>query len=313
MRNKKRLPLPDKKFDMARITTYGSIDEFNREYGIETLHPLINIVDVTQAISVLTEGDYCFNYYSIFLKDVQCGNIKYGRNYYDYQAETLVFIAPMQVMGMRDHKQDAAKGWVLVFHPDILRGTQLGRNMKKYTFFSYAVNEALHLSEHERCIVLECFRSMENELRHGMDNNSKDIIVSCLELFLNYCKRFYDRQFITRSHIESDTLSRFEQLLNDYFYSGQSKESGLPTVKYFADRMNFSANYLSDMLRKDTGKSASEHIQLRMIETAKEKLFDKNKSVSEIAYELGFEYPQHFSRLFKRRVGMSPNEYRTVN
>jgi AraC-like DNA-binding protein len=295
---------------MAKIMTYDSIDEFNRELGIETLHPLINIVNVTQAIPVLTEGDYCFNYYSVFLKNVWCGNIKYGRNYYDYQEGTLVFIAPMQVMGVEDHKQDAAKGWVLMFHPDMLRGTQLGRNMKKYTFFSYAVNEALHLSEHERGIVLECFRNIENELRHGMDSHSKNLIVSNLEMFLNYCKRFYDRQFITRSHIKSDTLTRFEQLLDDYFCSEQS---GLPTVKYFADRMNFSVNYLSDMLRKDTGKSALEHIQLRLIEAAKEKLFDKNKSVSEIAYELGFEYPQYFSRMFKKYVGMSPNEYRTIN
>lgn len=299
---------------MERITTYDSIDKFNREFGIETLHPLINIVDVAQAAPVLTEGKYCFSYYSVFLKDVRCGNIKYGRNYYDYQSETLVFIAPMQVMGVEDdHKQNAAKGWALAFHPDILRGTQLGRNMKKYTFFSYAVNEALHLSEHERGIVLECFRSIEDELKRGMDNNSKDIIVSRLELFLNYCKRFYERQLITRSHVYSDTLVRFEQLLDSYFYSDQPVLSGFPTVKYFADRMNFSANYLSDMLRKDTGKSAQEHIHLRMIEAAREKLFDRNKSVSEIAYELGFEYPQYFSRLFKRRVGMTPNEYRKVN
>lgn len=298
---------------MDSIKTYNSIDEFNREFGIETFHPLINIVNVAQTVTELTEGDYCFNCYSVFLKDAQYGNIKYGRNYYDYQVETLLFMAPMQVIGLGEHKPDVSKGWVLLFHPDMLRGTQLGRNMKKYSFFSYAVNEALHLSEHERGIVLECFRSIENELRRGMDNNSKDIIVSRLELFLNYCKRFYERQFITRSHVAGDTLARFEQLLDSYFHSEQPIQSGFPTVKYFADRMNFSVNYLSDMLRKDTGKSAQEHIHLRMIETAKEKLFDRNRSVSEIAYELGFEYPQYFSRLFKRRVGMTPNEYRTVN
>jgi AraC-like DNA-binding protein len=298
---------------MDNILTYDSIDEFNREFRIETLHPLINIVDISQANPVVIDGDHCFNYYSVFLKDVQCGNIKYGRNYYDYQDGTLVFIAPMQVMSVEERKPDAHRGWVLVFHPDMLRGTPLGRNMKKYTFFSYAANEALHLSEHERGIVLECFRSIEDELKRGMDNNSKDIIVSRLELFLNYCKRFYERQFITRSHVDSDTLARFEQLLDGYFHSEQPIQSGFPTVKYFADRMNFSVNYLSDMLRKDTGKSAQEHIHLRMIETAKEKLFDKNKSVSEIAYALGFEYPQYFSRLFKRHVGMSPNKYRTVN
>ncbi|MDR1338752.1 MAG: helix-turn-helix transcriptional regulator [Prevotellaceae bacterium] len=298
---------------MDRIITYSSIDGFNKEFGIETLHPLINIVDIAGLRPVEVDGPHCFNYYSVFLKDVQCGNIKYGRNYYDYQDGTLVFVAPMQVMSVEERKPDAHRGWVLTFHSDMLRGTQLGRNLKNYTFFAYAVNEALHLSESERGIVLECFRSIRDELRHGMDNSSKDIIVSRLELFLNYCKRFYERQFITRSHIAGDTLARFEQLLNDYFSSVHSEQQGLPTVKYFADRMHFSANYLSDMLRKDTGKSAIEHIQLHLIEAAKEKLFDKNRSVSEIAYELGFEYPQYFNRMFKRYVGVTPNEYRSVN
>jgi AraC-like DNA-binding protein len=298
---------------MDRIKTYDSISEFNREFGIETLHPLINIVDMAQAEPVIIDGPYCFGYYCVFLKDVQCGNLKYGRNFYDYQDGTLVFLAPMQVMSVEERKAGAHKGFAFVFHPDMLRGTQLGRSMKKYTFFSYAVNEALHLSEHERGIVLECFRSIEDELRHGMDNNSKTIIVSRLELFLNYCMRFYERQFITRSHVAGDTFARFEQLLDDYLSSEHPYHSGLPTVKYFADKMNFSVNYLSDSLRKDTGKSAIEHIQLRLIEVAKEKLFDKNKSVSEIAYELGFEYPHYFSRMFKRYVGMTPNEYQSLN
>jgi AraC-like DNA-binding protein len=298
---------------MDSVTVYESIDGFCKEFGIETLHPLINIVDIAHSKPVEIDGLHCFNYYSVFLKDVQCGNIKYGRNYYDYQDGTLVFVAPRQVMSVEKRKQDAPRGWVLIFHPDMLLGTPLGRNLKKYTFFSYAVNEALHLSEYERGIVLECFRRIENELRRGMDNNSRDIIVSHIELFLNYCKRFYERQFITRQYVAGDTLARFEQLLDAYFSSEHPEQSGLPTVKYFADRMNFSVNYLSDLLRKDTGKSALEHIRLRLIETAKEKLFDRNKSVSEIAYELGFEYPQYFNRLFKRYVGVTPNEYRTVN
>jgi AraC-like DNA-binding protein len=295
---------------MDRIVVYDSIDGFDKKFGIETLHPLINIVDIARSKPVEIDGPHCFNYYSVFLKDVQCGNIKYGRNYYDYQDGTLVFLAPRQVINVEKRKTDAPKGWVLVFHPDMLLGTPLGRKLKKYTFFSYAVNEALHLSEHERGIVLECFRSIENELRHGMDNSSKDIIISRLELFLNYCKRFYERQFIMRRQVAGDTLAHFEQLLEDYLCSEQP---GLPSVKYFADKMNFSANYLSDLLRKDTGKSALEHIRLRLIDMAKEKLFDRNKSVSEIAYELGFEYPQYFNRLFKRYVGVTPNEYRTEN
>ena len=214
---------------------------------------------------------------------------------------------------MENRRPEAAKGWVLMFHPDLLRGTQLGRNLKDYSFFSYEVNEALHLSEQERRTVLECFRNIENELRHAMDKHSKDLIVSNLELFLSYCRRFYERQFITRSHVNSDILTRFERVLDEYFHSELPKRLGIPSAKYCADKMNFSVNYLSDLLRKDTGKSTLEHIQLRLVEAAKEKLFDTNKSISEIAYELGFEYPQYFSRLFKKRVGMTPNEYRAAN
>ncbi len=298
---------------MDKIETYNSIDAFNKAFGIETLHPLVNIADVAKTKRVEIEGCHCFNFYTIFLKDVKCGDIKYGRNYYDYQDGTLVFMAPMQIMSMENRRPEAAKGWVLMFHPDLLRGTQLGRNLKDYSFFSYEVNEALHLSEQERRTVLECFRNIENELRHAMDKHSKDLIVSNLELFLSYCRRFYERQFITRSHVNSDILTRFEQVLDEYFHSELPKRLGIPSAKYCADKMNFSVNYLSDLLRKDTGKSTLEHIQLRLVEAAKEKLFDTNKSISEIAYELGFEYPQYFSRLFKKRVGMTPNEYRAAN
>lgn len=298
---------------MDKIETYNSIDAFNKAFGIETLHPLVNIADVAKTKRVEIEGCHCFNFYTIFLKDVKCGDIKYGRNYYDYQDGTLVFMAPMQIMSMENRRPEAAKGWVLMFHPDLLRGTQLGRNLKDYSFFSYEVNEALHLSELERRTVLECFRNIENELRHAMDKHSKDLIVSNLELFLSYCRRFYERQFITRSHVNSDILTRFERVLDEYFHSELPKRLGIPSAKYCADKMNFSVNYLSDLLRKDTGKSTLEHIQLRLVEAAKEKLFDTNKSISEIAYELGFEYPQYFSRLFKKRVGMTPNEYRAAN
>lgn len=297
---------------MDKVTVYDSIVNFNKLFGIETRHPLISIADVSEVHPVRIEGRHCFNFYSVFLKDVKCGDIKYGRNYYDYQEGTLVFMAPMQVMSMESRILEKPRGWVLMFHPDLLRGTQLGQNMKKYTFFSYEVNEALHLSEEERRIVLQCFQNIGEELRHAMDNNSKDLIVSNLELFLNYSKRFYERQFVTRSHVNSDTLTRFERILNDYFHSDLPREKGIPTVKFCADKMNLSVNYLSDLLRKDTGKSTLEHIQLRLVETAKEKLLDKHKTVAEVAYELGFEYSQYFSRLFKKRAGMTPNEYRTM-
>lgn len=298
---------------MDKIITYDSIASFNNEFGIETPHPLIYIEEMEKTKPVTMEEKYIFNFYHIYLIDANCGSIKYGKNYYDYQDGTLLFLSPGQVVSVENQPTDLSKGWVLMFHPDLLHGTQLGRNMKKYTFFSYNTNEALHLSEQERAVVINCFRNIKMELGHIMDNNSKDLIVSNIELFLNYGKRFYERQFITQIHSTGgDILSHFENILNDYFQSGQPSENGIPTVKYCADQMHLSVNYLSDLLRKETGKGAMEHIHLKLMEIAKERLFDKSKSISEIAYELGFEYPQHFSRIFKNKVGVSPNEYRNA-
>ena len=299
---------------MEGICKFNTIDEYNKIMGVETLHPLVTIIDFSKTSH---NGDYpeghSFGYYSVFLKDVKCGDMKYGRNYYDYQEGTLVFLAPDQVVKIENRLPHQPKGWALMFHPDLIRGTSLGRMMKDYTFFSYDVFEALHLSEQERQVVLECFGNIASELNHSIDKHSQRLIVSNIELFLNYCVRFYDRQFIIRKHVNSDILSRFEELLTNYFNSELPQKKGLPTVKYCADNLHLSANYLGDLLKKETGKSAQEHIQLRLIEAAKEKMFEKDKSVSQIAYELGFEYPQYFSRLFKKRVGMSPNEYRTMN
>ena len=299
---------------MDGIYKFNTIDEYNKVMGVETLHPLITVVDFSKSHFV---GDYpeghSFGYYTIFLKDALCGDIKYGRNYYDYQEGTLVFLAPHQIIRIENRLPHTPKGWALMFHPDLIRGTNLARAMKDYTFFSYEVFEALHLSEQERAIILECFQNIISELNHGIDKHSQRLIVSNLELFLNYCTRFYDRQFITRSHVNSDILSRFETLLNDYFKSDLPQTAGLPTVKYCADKLHLSPNYLGDLLKKETGKSAQEHVQLKLIETAKEKMYEKDKSVSQIAYELGFEYPQYFSRLFKKRTGMTPNEYRAAN
>ena len=239
--------------------------------------------------------------------------MKSGRNDYDYQEGTLVFLAPEQVVRIENRQPHAPKGWALMFHPDLIRGTSLGRTMKEYTFFSYEVFEALHLSEQEKAMVIECFHNIEAELTHSIDKHSQRLIISNIELFLNYCTRFYDRQFITRSHVNSSVLSRFESILNEYFHSSQPQLHGLPTVKYCADQLNLSSNYLGDLIKKQSGRSAQEHIQLQLIESAKEKMFDRDKSVSQVAYELGFEYPQYFSRLFKKRTGMTPNEYRVIN
>jgi len=194
-----------------------------------------------------------------------------------------------------------------------LRGTSLGRHMHEYTFFSYHVNEALHLSEQERQTVIDCVHKIGLELQHAVDKHSKTLIVSNIELFLNYCIRFYDRQFITREHAHKGILERFEKLLNDYFTSDKPQTTGLPSVTYCAGELNLSSNYFGDLIKKETGRSAQEYIQSKLIDVAKEKIFDTSKSVSEVAYELGFKYPSHFTRLFKQRVGRTPNEYRMLN
>lgn len=297
---------------MDSLKVFKSIGEFNKAYGLPILHPLIHVNEMEKAGSIKIKGLYCFNYYAIYLKDDDSGAIRYGRDYYDYQSGTMLFMAPRQVI--REEGDGAPnKGWALFFHQDLLRGTQLGQSIGNYTFFQYAVNEALHLSDEERDIITGCFRNLQMELRHSMDDNSKALIISNLELLLNYSKRFYERQFITRSQTSPNFLSRFEQILDDYFNSGQLLRQGIPNVKHLAGCMNLSPNYLSDMLRKYTGKNASEHIQVKLIETAKDRLlYHSEKTVNEVAYELGFEYPQYFCRLFKKRVGMTPNEYRAT-
>lgn len=239
----------------------------------------------------------------------------YGRNQYDYQDETLIFIAPGQVFGFNlpDEIWVQPSGWALVFHPDFIKGTSLGRKMNEYGFFSYDVNEALHISERERQIVLECFKKIKEELERGIDKHSKTLIISNIELFLNYCVRFFDRQFITRENVNKDILVRFEDLLNAYFESTLPQTSGLPSVAFCAEKLNLSANYFGDLVKKETGKNAQEFIQAKVIDLAKEKVFDMSRSISEIAYEMGYKYPQHFTRLFKQRVGVSPMEYRMAN
>jgi len=253
-----------------------------------------------------------FGFYTVFLKEVKCGDLRYGKNTYDYQEGTLVFIAPGQVISVDNNAEPVQpKGYALVFHPDLIHGTHLGKHIQEYTFFGYQSNEALHLSERERKIVLDCLSKIEYELERSIDKHSKKLIVTNIELFLNYCTRFYDRQFVTRDTVHQGILERFEHLLNKYFQLERLQTVGLPSVAYCANELNLSASYFGDLIKKETGKSAQEYIQTKVIEVAKERIFDHSKSVSEIAYELGFKYPQHFTRLFKQRVGQSPNEYRS--
>ena len=290
-----------------------SVAQFNRDREQKTLHPLIGVLDNALSRPV-REARYVSDLYIVFLKDVKCGDFRYGRNYYDYEEGTLLFIAPGQVFGFEDGgKMVQPTGWTLVFHPDLIRGTHLGKRINEYNFLSYNANEALHVSDAEREIVLECFRKIRYELEHAIDKHSTTLIVSNIELFLNYCVRFYDRQFVTREHVNKDVLSKFENLLNDYLHSDKPHTSGLPSVTYCGGQLNLSAKYFGDLIKKETGKTAQEYIQAKVIDMAKEKIFDQSKSVSQIAYELGFKYPQHFTRLFKQRVGQSPNEYRIMN
>jgi AraC-like DNA-binding protein len=250
--------------------------------------------------------------YCIFLKDFKGCDLKYGRNYYDYQEGTLVFVAPGQMMVVEtDGQVYQPKGYALVFHPDLIRGTSLGRIIHEYNFFSYNANEALHLSDRERQIVLDSFSKIDYELQQNIDKHSKKLIASNIELFLNYCERFYDRQFITRDNVNKGVLEKFEELLNSYFSSDKPQNIGLPSVSYFADELHLSANYFGDLIKKETGKSAKHYIHDKLIDVAKSKILVSDKTVNEIAFELGFKYPQHFSRLFKSETGSTPNEYRS--
>ncbi|MCX2453797.1 AraC family transcriptional regulator [Pedobacter sp. PLR] len=298
---------------MEEIVKLDSIAEYNRMRGVETLHPLVTVIDLSKANSMVAQT-INFGLYAIYLKDLMCGELKYGRNNYDYQEGTLVFIAPGQVIGVQP-KVEAfePKGWALLFDPELIRGTPLGKHIADYSFFSYDVNEALHLSEKERQIVLDCFGKIEYELQQSIDKHSKTLIASNIELFLNYCTRFYDRQFITRDNTHKGILARFEDLLIGFYASDKPKTIGLPSVGYCAGELNLSANYFGDLIKKETGKSAQEYIQAKVIDLAKERIFDLDKSISEVAYELGFKYPQHFTRVFKQRVGLSPVDYRNSN
>jgi AraC family transcriptional regulator, transcriptional activator of pobA len=296
---------------MHNVLQFDTVIQYNTYNNHETSHPLVSVVDLSKATCTIGKR-MNLGIYTIFLKDVICGNLKYGNNYYDYQEGTLIFFAPGQVYSLENETKDfESKGYALVFHPDLIRGTSLGRRIHEYTFFSYKVNEALHLSEQERQIVIDCLNKIGFELKHAVDRHSKTLIVSNIELFLNYCVRFYDRQFITRETVHKGILERFEKLLYDYFTSDKPQTIGLPSVNWCAGQLHLSPNYFGDLVKKETGKSALDYIQSRVINVAKEKMFDTNKSVSEIAYELGFKYPSHFARFFKKQVGHSPHEYRT--
>lgn len=295
---------------MDEIQRIDTVKQYNDAMGVDTLHPLVSVVD----FDTMPTYQYFKRYmgvYAIFLKYIKCGDMKYGNQPYDYEDGTLVFISPGQVYGI-DSKGEIIKpqGKALVFHPDLISDTDLGRKIKNYSFFSYEVNEALHLSKKERAIVNDCFDKIAYEIDLNIDIHSKTLIVSNIELFLNYCMRFYDRQFITRTNVNKDILSRFENLLHAYFGSEKPQTLGIPTVSYCADQLHLSPNYFGDLIKKETGRTALDHIQSKVISEAKLMLFDKDKQISEVSNLLGFNYQQHFTRLFKQKTGVTPHEFR---
>ena len=296
---------------MTQYATIDSISDVHRFYRCEKpKHPLISVIDLTRVEPDRTEQDimYRTGFYTIMYKCFE-GAMKYGRSYYDFQEGALMFTAPGQVVASSTDTR-ITEGWGLFFHPDLLAGKELGKKIQGYSFFLYDANEALHISDEEKSLLLDCLEKIRREYSQNIDKHTRGLIVDNVQIILDYCNRFYDRQFFTREKAGHDVVQKFEALLIAYFTSGNLIENGIPGVKYFASKLNLSANYLSDLLNKFTGKTTQEHIYLQLIAEAKKMLWESEKSISEIAYGLGFEHPSHFTKLFKGKTGLSPKEYR---
>jgi AraC family transcriptional regulator, transcriptional activator of pobA len=292
---------------------FDTIRKYSETFDNKTLHPLINFVDLNLS-QPLPRPKFRLDFYAIIIKDSCSGELRYGNKYYDFKEGTMVFFGPGQVVTSEpEGEMHQPHGKALVFHPDLIKGTSLGKQIHEYSFFRYEIHEALHLSDREREIVNNCYANIISEISQNIDKHTQKLIVANLELLLKYCSRFYDRQFITRENINHGVIEQFEQKLNEYLLSEKLPISGLPTVNHFANELHLSSNYFGDLIKKETGKSAQELIQLKLLDLAKEKVLDTTKSISEVSYELGFRYPQHFTRLFKQKVGVSPNEFRNLN
>ncbi|CAL2060019.1 helix-turn-helix domain-containing protein [Tenacibaculum sp. 190524A05c] len=299
------------------IITIDKIEDGHKLIGVPApKHPLVSLVNLRD-ISKLPEGTdikFMLNMYMISLKDGISCSLNYGRNSYDFSKGTMVFSKPNQVLSSEDETiENDAKGWILFFHPDLIRKSSLGQTINEYSFFDYEIHEALHISEEEQETITDIVKKIEKEYQQNIDKHSQKLIISNIELLLDYCNRFYDRQFYVRTNLNQDHISEFELLLKNYFSSEKPYELGVPSVKYCGEQLNMSPNYLSDVLKKETGKSAKDHIQGFIVNQAKNKLLGSTNSVSEIAYNLGFEYPQHFSKLFKKRTGITPAKFRSLN
>ena len=297
---------------MEEIIQLNSIPDYCKYCGFEVLHPLVAVVDMAEAQRNYPECKLNYGLYALWLKQGVGCTIRYGRRNYDYQDGTVVSFAPGQVVQVEPNGETSASAIGLLFHPDLIHGTSLGRKIERYSFFSYHDAEALHLSEREREQYLMIIESIKRELRHDIDRHSKELLCDNIEMLLDQCLRFYDRQFITREKVNGDVLADFERILNAYFTEGVARNNGFPSVARMADELHFSVGYFGDLIKKETGQTAQQYIQNKLINLAKEALLGTDLPVSEIALNLGFEYPQHFTRMFKKVTGKSPSEYRLI-
>lgn len=300
---------------MNSIVHLNSVADLYKLFNLgSSHHPLVAVLDFSNVSEQIEEySKISTDFYSIMFKNYCKNNIKYGRKSIDFQDGNLICIAPNQTIEIDNEIElkENMMGWGLFFHPDLIRATTLNDKLKSYGFFNYEVSEALHLSDKEKNILFECVQKVQTELQENIDMHSQYIIVSTIELLLNYCSRFYGRQLITRSENNNSVITQIETILSNYFAKTNVKEKGLPSVKFLAENVNLSPSYLSDLLKKETGKNTQEHIHFYLIEQAKTYLINTEKNINEIAYNLGFEYPQYFNRLFKQKTGKTPLEYRT--
>lgn len=288
----------------------NSIDAYNKMYGLQTYHPLVTVIDLKEAKKTVNHVTLNYGLYAIFLKNgVNC-SIKYGRRQYDYQEGTIVSFSPGHVIEIDLEETPVAPDVIgILFHPDLMYGTPLAEKIKSFSFFDYTEMESLHLSEDERKQFLFCLHQIKQEIEHPVDHHSAALLSATIQVMIEYLHRFYDRQFITRHKVNSGIVGRFERQLKEYF-NGEQRTHGVPGVAYFAEKANLSAGYFSDLIRKETGMLPKDMIADRLLSEAKHRLATDGADISSIAYDLGFEYPAHFSRMFKRLSGESPKEFR---
>ncbi|KAF2506907.1 AraC family transcriptional regulator [Flavobacterium zhairuonense] len=292
---------------------YNSISELHSLLNLKKpSHPLVSVINLeemdTENGSTVKSIEY--NFYALFLKKNFDGKIKYGHQYYDFDNGVMTFFAPKQRVIIEDYTPTKLEGWMLIFHPDFLQGYPITKKIKEYGFFSYATNEALHVSDKEDDVISGIMKNLQTEIEAIIDGYTQDVVISHIELLLNYCNRFYNRQFITRKKASNDLLVRFEDLLSGYLQNDKADKIGIPSVQYLADKLFISPNYLNDLLKNLTGQTTQQHIQNFLINKAKDLLTTTNLSVSEIAYQLGFEYPQSFNKLFKNKTHLTPLEFK---